>query len=357
MNRSRSSSRSCGSGDYGGDVKSTQRQSSFRDFDSDSPDRASVSEYYYDRSFRHLPASNNSTSPGIADNGIVGSDASRRFQLPFQSHAQAQATVTSSPRPRHYNYKKPHSDYNTLPLPPLPSRSPHHNANNSHLARRNAYSKGINLNNLQPPPRRRRMLQNVQTAETVSYSSLPQSTSSGVSEVVSLRRSGQCPSTNERSVRDAAKSRLRKLCTEILQSAKEGKSPPPRAEIKEAVVGYHRSRNNAISPRDPNFTEIPPEFSQVLTYGIARSQAQTAQQASPVIEESEQQLYNDMNHQQQQTVVKSRARARRSRFSEIKDEGQDVNESLLHSTMELGPSDMVSCVSLPSSIRSKYYHT
>ncbi len=310
----------------------------------------------------------------LVDNGIVGSDASRRFQLPFQSHAQA--TVTSSPR----HYKKPHSDYNTLPLPPLPSRSrsPHHNANNSHLARRNAHSKGINLNNLQPPPRRQRMLQNAQTAETASYSSPPQSTSSGVSEVVSLRRSGQCPSTNERSARDAAKSRLRELCTEILQSAKEGKSPPPRAEIKEAVVGYHRSRNNAISPRDPNFTEIPPEFSQVLTYGIARSQAQTAQQASPVIEESEQQLYNDMNHhhQQLQTVVKGRARrsrfseikdegegvtatvcSRRSRFSEIKDEGQDMNESLLHSTIELGPSDMVSCVSLPSSIRSKYHHT
>lgn len=193
----------------------------------------------------------------------------------------------------------------------------------------------------------------LQTSETASYSSPPQSTSSGVSAVASLRTSGQCPSTQERSAREAAKSRLRELCMDILQSAKEGTSPPPRAEIKEAVVGYHRSRNNAVSPRDPNFTEIPPEFSQVLTYGLARSQAQTAQQVTPAMEESKQQLYNDANHQQ--TVVNGRAR--RSRFSEIKDEGegQHINESWLHSTIELGPSDMVSCVSLPSSIRSKCY--
>ncbi len=140
---------------------------------------------------------------------------------------------------------------------------------------------------------------------------------------------------------------------DILQSAKEGTTPPQRAEIKEAVVGYHRSRNNAISPRDPNFTEIPPEFSQVLTYGLARSQAQTAPQVTPVMEESEQQLCNDTN--QQQIVV--RGSARRSRFSEIKDEGegQHINESWLHSTIEVGPSDMVSCLSLPSSIRSKHY--
>lgn len=283
----------------------------------------------------------------ITENGILGSDASRRFPLPFELNNNT--TATKSPR----RLNKPHSDYTTLPPPP-PSRNLRHNdVNSSHLARRNAYSKGINLNNLYPPPPRRMS----QTAETASCSSPPQSTSSGVSAVASLRSSGQCLSTQEKSAREAAKSRLRELCMDILQSAKEGSSPPPRAEIKEAVVGYHRSCSNAISPRDPNFSEIPPEFSQVLTYGLARSQAQTAPQVTPVMEESEQQqLCNDANYQQ--TVAKGGAR--RSRFSEIKDEGEGegrhINESWLHSTIELGPSDMVSCVTLPSSIISKYYN-
>lgn len=282
-----------------------------------------------------------------SDNDILGSDAGHRFPLPFELHTKA--TATKSPR----HYKKSHSD-STLPPPP-PPRNPHHNVNTSHLARRNAYSNGINVNNLYPPPPRRR--RNYQTAETASSSSPPQSTSSGVSAVASIRTSrssGQCPNPNEKSAREAAKSRLRELCMDILQSAKEGTSPPQRAEIKEAVVGYHLSRNNAISPRDKNFTEIPPEFSQVLTYGLARSQARTVQQVTPVIEEPDQQLYNDTNHQQ--TVVKGRAR--RSRFSEIKDEGegQHINESWLHSTIELGPSDMVSCLTLPSSIGSNYYN-
>jgi len=90
---------------------------------------------------------------------------------------------------------------------------------------------------------------------------------------------------------DAATSQLRKLCMDIIQSANEGTSPPERAKIKdkEAVVQYHRSCNSAISPRDPNFTEIPGEFSKVLTYGIARSQT-VPQQLPTTTEESSDQL-------------------------------------------------------------------
>jgi len=127
------------------------------------------------------------------------------------------------------------------------------------------------------------------------------------------------------SVEDAALSRLRELCMDIIQSAREATSSPQRAEIKEVVADYHRSRNQAISPRDPNFAEIPSEFSEVLTYGLARSQ----------------------------TRVK--VREPRSKFSEIKHELQ------LQPTVMLGPSDDVaSCVSLPSTTparepRSKFF--
>jgi len=202
------------------------------------------------------------------------------------------------------HYMTPYSDSTStpqLPPPPLPtttsSRSSPHAMKHSYLPRRNTYSKGINVKDLQPPPPRGR---------------------SSLSEVAvaSRRNSAPCPSTPEkRSVEDAALSRVRELCMDIIQSAREGTSPPQRAEIKEVVADYHRSRNQAISPRDPNFAEIPSEFSEVLTYGLARSQ----------------------------TGVK--VREPRSKFSEIKHELRvDIP------TIVLGPNeeDEVSCVSLPS---------
>ncbi|KAL7497940.1 hypothetical protein ACHAWT_009449, partial [Skeletonema menzelii] len=352
-------SRSCGNGRCSSDVTSAQKQSRCRDFKS--PERASALEYYV-QSFRSLSASNNRKSPGVAGNnyGIVESDASRilhgRFQhqLPFETHTMAAKTPTISP-PGHLVH--PQSVPNNAQPPPPPRRSSHHAVvNSSQLPRRNAYSKGINVKNLQPPPRRR-ILPNAQTTETASSSSPPPPQPIpyyGVSAAASQPRPAQCLNTHERSEKDEATSRLRDLCIDILQSAKEGTSPPQRAEIKEAVVDYHRSRNSAISPRDPNFTEIPSEFSHVLTYGLARSQTRTVPQSTRSMEALEHhkqpQLYNDTN---QQTVLKGRA-ARRSRFSEIKDEGGKefyASESRLNTTIELGPSDdVLSCVSLPSTV-------
>eukprot|EP00984_Skeletonema_dohrnii_P016181 scaffold7139_cov104-Skeletonema_dohrnii-CCMP3373.AAC.3 len=367
------------------------------------------------------------------------SDASRRFlgrfqqELPFGSQSKVDSsTATLS----HRHHKKPSSD--STARPPPSSRSSHHAVKSSRLPRRNVYSKGINVNNLQPPPPRR-MLQNSHAAETSSSSPHPPSTPYEASAVVSLHRPAQCPSTHTRSVEDAATSRLRELCMDIIQSAREGTSPPRRATIKEAVVEYHRSHNNAVSPRDPNFTEIPSEFSQVLTYGLARSQtvqqspiptategsekqllntdtdtkqsrlrelcmdiiqsakegtsppqraeikevvveyhrshnnaasprdpnfteipsefsqvltyglarSQTVQQSATATEESEKQLMNTDTNE----LPVPKGPARRSRFSEVKDEWQEINESRLNTTIELGPSDdVVSCVSLPSTV-------
>ena len=110
---------------------------------------------------------------------------------------------------------------------------------------------------------------------------------------------------------------------DIIQSARQGTSPPQRAEIKEVVAEYHRSRHNAISPRDPNFAEIPSEYSEVLTYGLARSQPGAKKACEP-----------------------------RSKFSEIKDEWDHPEDSRLYSTIMLGPSDddVASCISLPSTL-------
>ena len=179
------------------------------------------------------------------------------------------------------------------------------------------------MHNIQSPPPPRQRLHAAQN---------PQAT-------VSRIASASTPSlTSDRSVEDAAVSRLRQLCMDIIQSAKEGTSPPQRAEIKEVVVEYHRSRRQAISPRDPNFAEIPSEYSEVLTYGLAR--AQNVQQ-STTAEESE------------ETAAKAKAGASRSRFAEIKvkDERDYPEDSRLPSTVVLGPNDdVMSCVSLPSTV-------
>lgn len=246
----------------------------------------------------------------------------------------------------------------------------------SHLPRRDSYggSKGINVNNLQPPPRRI-LRNNTQATEKTASSSSPTPSYGTVSAtaVSQPRPAPQSPNTHhERSDKDDATSRLRDLCLDIIQSAKEGTSPPQRSQIKEAVVDYHRSRNNAIiSPRDPNFTEIPSEFSHVLTYGLARSQTNNnniqttaVPRSSRTMEALEQQhRLHQIDTTNQQTMLKCRAAAttttapRRSRFSEIKDEGNEgggllfsASESRLNTTIELGPSDVVSCVSLPSTV-------
>ncbi len=310
----------------------------------------------------------------VNNNGNLESGASRRFhgqiqQLPFE-RTKAATPVTSSPRhPVH-----PHFDSNLQPPPPPRSSQRHVGVNSSQLPRRDSYggSKGINVNNLQPPPPapRRLLRYNTQATEMTASSSPPPAPygvpAMGVSQP---RPAPQSPNTHERSDKDYATSRLRDLCLDIIQSAKDGTSPPQRSQIKEAVVDYHRSRNNAISPRDPNFTEIPSEFSHVLTYGLARSQqnnsnAQTTAvpRSSRTMEALEQQQQHQLHlGTNQQTVLKDRATTtapRRSRFSEIKDEGEGgegeslfyASESRLNTTIELGPSDVVSCVSLPSTV-------
>ena len=312
----------------------------------------------------------------INNNGNLESGASRRFhgqiqQLPFE-RTKAATPVTSSPRhPVH-----PHFDSNLQPPPPPRSSQRHVGVNSSQLPRRDSYggSKGINVNNLQPPPppRRRILRNNTQTTEMTASSSPPPAPygvppATGVSQP---RPAPQSPNnTHKRSDRDDATSRLRDLCLDIIQSAKDGTSPPQRSQIKEAVVDYHRSRNNAISPRDPNFTEIPSEFSHVLTYGLARSQQNNSNnniqttavpRSTSTMEALEQQhQLHHIDTTNQQTVLKGRATTtapRRSRFSEIKDEGDEgellfsASESRLNTTIELGPSDVVSCVSLPSTV-------
>jgi len=231
---------------------------------------------------------------------------------------------------------KSYSDSNPRP-PPAPTATSFRSSQmkNSPLPRRNFYSKGINVH---PPPLRRLYQAQIPEAaiaaeDTASPSSPPPvlclvgvggslHKASSLAAVALQTNDALCPSTPvpERSVEDAAVSRLRELCMHIIQSAREGTSPPPRAEIKEVVAQYHRSRNHPISPRDSNFSEIPSEFSEVLTYGLARSQ----------------------------NVAKARPR---SKFSEIKDEWDYPEDSRLYSTIMTGPSDDVaSCVSLPSTL-------
>ncbi len=100
-------------------------------------------------------------------------------------------------------------------------------------------------------------------------------------EDAASRRKVSC--TDMDIIQDAATStsRLKELCMDIIQSAKDGTSPPQRAKIKEIVTQYHKSHHQgAVSPRDPNFTEIPPEYSRVLTYGLARSQTVQTQRSN-----------------------------------------------------------------------------
>lgn len=78
------------------------------------------------------------------------------------------------------------------------------------------------------------------------------------------------PNSPERSMRDDAAIQLQELCKNIIRSGREGIPPPSRSEIKEVVAAYHRSHRYANS--SPNSIAIPPEYAEVLTYGLARSQ-------------------------------------------------------------------------------------
>ncbi len=164
------------------------------------------------------------------------------------------------------------------------------------------FSKGINVQNLQHPqtstctrqtqtlhkPRFRQPQVSSPTLTATATASISSSNVIGIggrcifqttpplAAVMSLwnsSASASCPATSGRSVKEAATSRIKELCMDIIQSAEEGTSSPQRAEIKKVIAQYHQSRGQAVSPRDPNFTEIPPEYSTVLTYGLARSQA------------------------------------------------------------------------------------
>jgi len=238
-------------------------------------------------------------------------------------------------------YEQYYSNPNPLPLPSSSSsRSSQHAVKSSQLPRRNAYSKGIDVRHILPPPPRQKAYEarvpkafTVDTASTTTHPLPPhvagecslQTVSSMA--VDSSRRNSNIP---ERSMEDAATScrRLRELCMEIIQSNKEGRPSPQRSEIKEVVAAYHRSRHQAISPRDPNFVEIPSEYAEVLTYGLARSQS----------------VPNSTIAATTQTGMRAPAAALRSKFSEIKDEGDEV--SPMHSTIVLSHNeDEVSCIS------------
>ena len=266
-------------------------------------------------------------------------DAGRRFhgrlgELPFDK-----ATAASSPA--HHQELHTHSDSFTYPLPS--PRSSHHFVNNrSQLPRRNAFSKGIKLNDLQPPPSRRGMSQK-STQAVPPQSSSPCGVDVGVSEVA-LHHHKSPHATEETIVEDAATSQLRHLCMDIVQSAKEGTPPPPRARIKEAVAEYHRSQHNPISPRHPNFTEIPSEFSQVLTYGLARSQTVQHQQSIQTGQELRPRRQTVRHATPTNEAEEATKEPQQSRFAEVKHVKHFTNE------IELDSSEKVSCLTLSSTI-------
>ncbi len=97
-------------------------------------------------------------------------------------------------------------------------------------------STGINLNNLQPPPRRLPS-QSTQSSETESDADAD----------VSLRRLASRPSnpgTGGRSEEDAAMPPPRIVCVEIIQTAEKGTSPPSRGQLKKVVAECPRRHNS-----------------------------------------------------------------------------------------------------------------
>ncbi len=143
--------------------------------------------------------------------------------------------------------------------------------------------------------------------------------------------------TEETIVEDAATSHLRQLCMDIVQSAKEGTPHPPRARIKEAVAEYHRSHHNPISPRDPNFTEIPSEFSQVLIYGLARSQTVQHQQSIQTGQELRPRRQTVRHATPTNEAEEATKEPQQSRFAEVKHVGHLQHQQSIQTGQELRP--------------------
>ncbi len=212
------------------DVNQTQRQS--RCSNSNSPRREGGGQ-----SFRRFSESD--------------SDSNSRYlrhvgQHPFGSRAEAKAKSSSTvPRP-YYD-----SNYNPPP-PPLPFVFVKDTVKRSHPPeRQNIFSKGkgVILKNPQPPaPSPRRMSQSTQSSE------------SDADAIVDASLIQQPPQFSSNHVKSSHQ--LRKLCMDIIQSAEEGEALPPRAQIKEVISEYQRSRKNPIGPREPNFTEVSQSVQQ-----------------------------------------------------------------------------------------------
>jgi len=217
MNRSKS----YGSGSCGGDVKPTQKLT--RSSDVESLKSPAASECYV-QSFRSLSTLNRK-SPGVLDDEndvleFIDITRSRHmaFSLPFGQNTR--------------HDMKSYSDSNPRPPPaPTATSSRSSQMKNSPLPRRNFYSKGINVH---PPPRRRLYQAQIPEAaiaavDTASPSSPPPvlclvgvggslHKASSLAAVALQTNYALCPSTPvpERSVEDAAVSRLRELCMHII---------------------------------------------------------------------------------------------------------------------------------------------
>eukprot|EP00984_Skeletonema_dohrnii_P008283 scaffold3034_cov110-Skeletonema_dohrnii-CCMP3373.AAC.16 len=373
-------SRSCGSGKPTQKPSRSSRRGQFNIEVASAPD-------YYIESFRRLSTTNRYDGNNVHESGA---NKIRSRQQPHIGTGGGGPESSSLQR----RYEQYYSNPNPLPLPSSSSsRSSQHAVKSSQLPRRNAYSKGIDVRHVLPPPPRQKAHEarvpkafTVDTASTTTHALAPHvagecslQTESSMA-VASSRRNSNIP---ERSMEDAATScrRLRELCMEIIQSNKEGRPSPQRSvagecslqtvssmavassrsnsniperksmedaatscrrlrelcmeiiqsnkeEIKEVVAAYHRSRHQALSPRDPNFVEIPSEYAEVLTYGLARSQS----------------VPNSTIAATTQTGMRAPAAALRSKFSEIKDDGDEV--SPMHSTIVLSHNeDEVSCIS------------
>jgi len=143
--------------------------------------------------------------------------------------------------------------------------------------------KVINVHKLQSLPKRTQKRPHDEPRRVHPQSralSSPPRLITSVEDAAASRRRESCMDMDI--IQDAATStsRLKELCMDIIQSAKEGTSPPQRAKIKEIVTQYHKSHHQATNPRDPNFIEIPPKYSRVLTYGLARSQTVQVQRSN-----------------------------------------------------------------------------
>ena len=182
--------------------------------------------------------------------------------------------------------KRPHDEPRRVhPQPRALSSSFRDVTRNSPLQSQSTRSKDkvINIHKLQSLPKRTQKRPHDEPRRVHPQSralSSPPRLITSVEDAAASRRRESCMDMDI--IQDAATStsRLKELCMDIIQSAKEGTSPPQRAKIKEIVTQYHKSHHQATNPRDPNFIEIPPKYSRVLTYGLARSQTVQVQRSN-----------------------------------------------------------------------------